>query len=98
MSLTSPFKGTFKDIEKEARGLFHVSLERTLKLDIFSGAIDKNPLWLERVEGLENAKRRMEEMATESPGGYFVFCDFSHTVIALIDTSSEETVRVSELG
>jgi len=83
------------DPENEARGLLHVSLERTLKLDIFSGGIDENALWLERVEGLENAKRRMEERATKSPGRYFVFCDFSHTAVAQIDTSaiipSEET-------
>jgi hypothetical protein len=64
-------------------------MERTLKFDIFSGAIDKNARWLEAVGGLENAKRRMDEIATKSPGRYFVFCDFSHTVIALTDTLPE---------
>jgi len=78
-------------------------MERSLKFDIFSGAIDENALWLERVEGLENAKRRMGEIAKQSRGKYFVFCDFSHTVVAQTDTSSEtpseETaVRLSELG
>jgi hypothetical protein len=64
-------------------------MERILKFDIFSGAIDMKAHWLEVVEGLENAKRRMEEIAAKSPGKYFVFCDFSHTVIALTNTSSE---------
>ena len=57
--------------------------------NVFSGAIDKTALWLERVGGLENAKRRMVEIATKSPGRYFVFCDFPHTVVAQIDTPSE---------
>jgi len=52
--------------------------------NVFSGAIDKTALWLERVGGLENAKRRMVEIATKSPGRYFVFCDFPHTVVAQI--------------
>ena len=103
MSLTSPSEGTLKDIQKEACGLLHVSVERTLKFDILSGAIDKNALWLERVEGLENAKRSMDEIAIKSPGRYFVFCGFSHTVVAQIDMSSEvpseETaVQLSEVG
>ena len=58
MSGTSRSNGTPKDLEKEARGLLHVSMERTLKFDIFSGTIDKNAFWLERVGGLEKAKRR----------------------------------------
>ena len=103
MSPTFPSEGTLQDIEKEGCGLLHVFMERSVKLDIFSGAIDKNPLWLERVEGLENAKRRIGEMATKSPGRYFVFCDFSHTVVAQIDASSEmpfeeRAVGLSEVG
>ena len=65
-----------------------VFMERTLKFDIFSGCIDKDARWLEAVEGLANAKRRMLEIAAKSPGRYFVFCDFSHGVVALTDTSS----------
>lgn len=103
MSGTSRSNGTLKDLEKEARGLLHVSMERTLKFDIFSGTIDKNAFWLERVGGLENAKRRMEEIATKRPERYFLFCDFSHTVVAQIDASSEiscegKGVRLPEVG
>jgi hypothetical protein len=68
-------------------------MERTLKFDIFSGAVDNDARWLEAVKGLANAQRRMHEIATESPGGYFVFCDFSHGVVALTDTSSDEIAK-----
>jgi hypothetical protein len=103
MSGTSRSKGTLRDSEKDARGPLHVSLERTLKFDIFPGTIDKNAFWLERVEGLENAKRRMEEIATKRHERYFVFCDFSHTVVAQIDASpeiatEEKALRLSEVG
>ena len=64
-------------------------MERTLKFDNFSWAIDNDARWLEAVGGLANAQRRMHEIATKSPGRYFVFCDFSHGVVALTDTSSE---------
>lgn len=66
-----------------------VFMERTLKFDIFAGAIDKDARWLEAVKGLTNAKRRMHEIAAKSPGRYFLFCDFSHGVVALTDASSE---------
>jgi hypothetical protein len=72
-------------------------MERTLKFDVFSGAIDENAFWLERLECLENAKRRMGQIATKSPRKYFAFCDFSHTVVAQTDTSST-AVRLSEMG
>ena len=96
-SLARHRKGTLKDLEKQALGPVHGSMECTLKFDIFSEAIDENAFWLERVEGLENAKRRMGEIATKSPAKYFAFCDLSRTVVAQTDTSST-TVRLSEVG
>ena len=103
MSGTSRSKGTLRDSEKDAGGLLQVSMGRALKFDIFSGSVDKNAFWLERVEGLEKAKRRMEEIATKQPERYFLFCDFSHTVVAQIDASSEiasegKVLRLSEVG
>jgi hypothetical protein len=89
MSGTSRSNGTLRDSEKDADGLRQVSMGRTLKFDIFSGSIDKNAFWLERVVGLEKAKRRMEKIATKKPERDFLFCDFSHTVVAQIDASSE---------
>ena len=53
MSGTSRSKGTLRDSEKDAGGLLHISMGRTLKFDIFSGSVDQNAFWLERVEGLE---------------------------------------------
>ena len=89
MSGASRSKGTPRDSEKDAGGLLYVSMGRTLTFDILSGSVDKNAFWLERVEGLEKAKRRMEAIATKQPERYFLFCDFSHTVVAQIDASSE---------
>jgi hypothetical protein len=76
MSGTSRSKGTPRDSEKEAGGLLYVSMGRTLKFDIFSGSVDKNAFWLEHVEGLEKAKRRLEEIATKQPERYFLFVIF----------------------
>lgn len=62
-------------------------MEREHRFDIFSGTIDDGPVWMEAVRGLTRAQQRMEEMAREHPGKYFVFSTFSHTVLALTDTS-----------
>jgi hypothetical protein len=56
--------------------------------DIFSGALDKNALWLEAVDGLGPAFERMKQIAANSPGTYFVFCSSTHKVLASIDTSA----------
>jgi hypothetical protein len=85
-----PWAGVFdRSAQLDGATSVVVFMERILKFDIFSGAIDKNARWLEVVEGLENAKWRMDKISTKSPGRYFVFCDFSHTVVALTDTFSE---------
>jgi hypothetical protein len=62
-------------------------IEQIAKFDIFSGSMDQEPLWLEVIEGLTNAKRRMHEIATKTPGRYFVFFGFSQTIMAMTDTS-----------
>jgi hypothetical protein len=36
---------------------------------------------------LAAANDRMKELAAERPGAYFVFCLYSHRVLATIDTS-----------
>jgi hypothetical protein len=56
------------------------------KFDIFSGELDKNALWIETVEGLSNARERMEKMASEKPGRYFIFSASSHAVLAQTET------------
>ena len=49
---------------------------KELTFEVFRGLSTQNPLWLESVRGLENAKRRMERRSQEIPGDYFLF-DFS---------------------
>jgi hypothetical protein len=54
--------------------------------DIFSGASDKDALWVEAVEGWSQAGERMEEIAAEKPGKYFLFSAASHSILARIET------------
>ena len=54
--------------------------------DIFSGVADKNAVWVETVAGLSNARARMEAIAAQSPGQYFVFSRRNHTILAKTET------------
>jgi len=56
------------------------------RFDIFKGYIGKDEVWLESVSGLENARQRMEQIASESPGVYFLFSGLTHSVLGRIDT------------
>ena len=56
------------------------------RFDIFSGT-DNNAQWIEVVEGLDTAFRRMEFYAAKCPGQYFVFDCSEHTIADAIDTS-----------
>jgi hypothetical protein len=62
-------------------------MEHNAKFDIFSGTVDKDVLWIEAVEGLGSAKRRMDEIAAKKPGAYFVFHAPTQEVVAATDTS-----------
>lgn len=56
-------------------------------VDIFRGAIGTgDEVWLEAVCGLENAQRRMEQIAAAKPGLYFVFNAHSHVIVGSADT------------
>ena len=57
------------------------------RFDIFSGALDKDAMWIEAVPGLAKARERMEEIARQVPGRYFVFSTHSRTLLATIDTT-----------
>jgi len=54
--------------------------------DIFSGWHDKNAVWIEAVEGLAEARARMDQIAAEKPGRYFIFSTASHAVLAIRHT------------
>ena len=53
--------------------------------DIFRGTIDKDAVWIEVAEGLSSACQRMEQIASDSPGQYFVHDPKSRSVVAQID-------------
>jgi hypothetical protein len=58
-------------------------------LDIFRGVFGSGTeMWVEAVPGLENARKRMEQIAGRSPGLYFIFNASSHVVVACINTRS----------
>lgn len=56
------------------------------KFDIFSGDLDKDAMWIETVQGLSNARERMEEIASQKPGRYFIFSSSSHAVLSQTET------------
>lgn len=55
--------------------------------EIFRGHYrDKSAVWLEAVESLAAARARMEKIAAEAPGHYFVFSVHDRLVLAVVDT------------
>jgi len=53
--------------------------------DIFAGEFESGS-WVDAVEGLSNARGRMEQIAAEKPGKYFLFSCTSQAVVARIET------------
>ena len=51
---------------------------------IFSGT-ESAPIWLEAVDGLSNARQRMEEIATQKPGHYFIYSAASQSRVTEIE-------------
>jgi hypothetical protein len=62
-------------------------------LDIFSGVPDANAVWIERVKGIDEARRRIHEIAAENPGEYFVFQPRSHAVLIRINSRIRYTAQ-----
>ena len=54
--------------------------------EIFSGGPDKDPLWIETVAGLANARAHIEQIALSKPGQYFLFSFRSQTVLTRVET------------
>jgi hypothetical protein len=57
--------------------------------DIFAGTSDKDARWLESVEGLSNARERLEQIAAVRPGAYFLYSPLSRSVLAKSDTRKQ---------
>ena len=55
---------------------------------VFSGAPEENGLWVETIDGLSNARQRMEQIATQKPGKYFLFSGSSQSILTRIETRS----------
>lgn len=45
----------------------------SVKFDIFRRLPDGQPLWVQAVEGLEEAKLQLTHLVKASPGTYFIF-------------------------
>jgi len=68
------------------------------KFDIFSGEIHKNAVWLEAVVGLDQARARMEQLAAERPGRYFIYCSQSNSVVAHLERVPKQSLRHKTKG
>ena len=56
--------------------------------DIFQGRFGMGAVgWVQAVEGLTEAKKRMEKIAAEKPGVYFVFSQVHQLIVAVADTT-----------
>jgi hypothetical protein len=51
-------------------------------LDIFRKLPDGQPMWIKAVEGFDEAKRQVFELAKLSPGDYFIFDTRTSRVVA----------------
>jgi hypothetical protein len=61
--------------------------------DIFKGMPDQSPVWLEALRGLSIAEQRMEQIAAESPGVYFLFSVEAHRVFTLVNSNDGSWAR-----
>jgi|HubBroStandDraft_6_1064221.scaffolds.fasta_scaffold2657771_1 hypothetical protein len=57
--------------------------------DIFSRLPDGSPLWLESVEGLEEARKRLDGLARVRPGKYFLYSEKTGGVVGRVPSDEE---------
>jgi hypothetical protein len=58
--------------------------------DVFRGHYQEaDPVWIESVQGLGEARERMKQIATETLGAYFVFSVGDQLVLDIMDTERE---------
>lgn len=62
---------------------------RERSFDIFFGVPGADPLWRESVQGLMQARERMRQIATQTPGPYFIFSVDSQSILAQVDTAAK---------
>jgi hypothetical protein len=56
--------------------------------DIFSRVSNSGPIWVEAVQGLENARKRVMKLCETHPGDYFVFDSSTATIIDASDIAA----------
>jgi len=64
--------------------------------DIFSGTSDRDAVWLECVDGLSEARQRLERIAAVIPGAYFLYDSASRSVIAKSSTTKQLQIEFAE--
>lgn len=67
--------------------------ESVQKFDIFAGAPDRDAMWVCTVRGLANAKERMDQIAVECPGRYFIFYSPDRSILAETETFTKPRFR-----
>ena len=74
-----------------------------MRYAIFSGTWEdapprdsEGPLWLESVNDLNVAIRRMEELARETPGRYFVYNTAPIQLVAKFDSRAAQVIPMKE--
>jgi len=65
--------------------------------ELFTGPADRDAVWLDRITGIEEARRRIHEFAADKPGEYFVFQPLTRSVPIRIDSRIMMT-RQPKLG
>jgi hypothetical protein len=66
--------------------------------DIFSGEPDGSALWVESVKGLTLARARMDQIAAEKPGEYFLFSTATNAVVARPSAAAQPEARRKASG
>jgi hypothetical protein len=64
--------------------------------DIFSGTPDRDAVWLECVDGLSEARQRLDYIGTVRPGAYFLYDHASRSVIAKSGTTKQLEIEFVE--
>jgi hypothetical protein len=55
--------------------------------NIYRGRPDEPSVWTETVSGVSAASERMEQIAADEPGAYFIFNGQDQRILAQTDTS-----------
>lgn len=63
---------------------------------IYSGAPGEDAFWLETLEDLSSASERLDQIAAQKPGTYFIFSIQANAIVAWTNIPERPAVR-SEL-